>query len=115
MNKTLLIGIVIGLLAGWLIEWAIDWIYWRKKCKQAQTGKSKGKDNLKKIKGIGPDIEARLNQAGIYTFADLSALKQADVEKIIGKVRNVADEEKLIKEAKRRADKKARKKVKKDK
>lgn len=30
------------------------------------------KDNLKKIEGIGPKIEALLNQSGIYTFQQLS-------------------------------------------
>jgi large subunit ribosomal protein L27 len=37
------------------------------------------KDNLKIVEGIGPKIETLLNDAGIYTFAELS---QADPEKI---------------------------------
>lgn len=36
-------------------------------------------DDLKKVEGIGPKIESLLNDAGIFTFAELAV---ADVEKI---------------------------------
>lgn len=38
-----------------------------------------GQDDLKKIEGIGPKIASLLNEAGIYTFAELAA---ADPDKI---------------------------------
>lgn len=38
-----------------------------------------GKDDLKKIEGIGPKIESLLNEAGIFTFAMLAG---SDVEKL---------------------------------
>lgn len=34
-----------------------------------------GKDDLKKIEGIGPKIEELLNKAGIHTFADVAGAK----------------------------------------
>jgi len=115
MNREMIIGILIGLIAGWLIEWVIDWLYWRKRCADNAKFLADGKDNLQKIKGIGPEIEKRLNKAGIYTFAQLSELKQSDVENLVGSTQNLADEQALIDEAKKRAKKKAKKKDKKGK
>jgi large subunit ribosomal protein L27 len=45
---------------------------------KAKSGDS-GKDDLKKIEGIGPKIESLLNEAGIFTFASLAG---SDVEKL---------------------------------
>ena len=36
-------------------------------------------DDLKKIKGIGPGLEAQLNDLGIYRFRQLSKFKDADL------------------------------------
>ena len=94
--------LVLGLLIGWLAEWVIDWFYWRnrirpvaeenanlkekiksleaRKNKRSQQSKTKpirdraGKDNLQAIKGIGPVIAKRLNDAGVYTFEELAQL-----------------------------------------
>ena len=41
------------------------------------------KDDLKKIEGIGPKIESLLNQAGIFTFQDLSNSKNSTLKKIL--------------------------------
>lgn len=41
-------------------------------------------DDLKVIVGVGPEIEKRLNQAGVCTFAQLAALTPADLARILG-------------------------------
>jgi large subunit ribosomal protein L21 len=65
------------------------------------------KDDLKVIKGIGPAIERKLNNAGIHTFAALSQLSAADLENILGnQVKRLQDENDLLKQAKRLAKKK---------
>ncbi|WKN30159.1 hypothetical protein PZB74_14430 [Porifericola rhodea] len=40
------------------------------------------KDDLKKIKGVGPYIEKKLNALGIYTFAQVSNFNQEDEVKV---------------------------------
>ena len=40
-------------------------------------------DNLRKIEGIGPKIQATLQAAGIETFARLAAYKPADLKQIL--------------------------------
>lgn len=47
------------------------------------TKKSTGKDNLKKIEGIGPKIEKLLQEAGILTFADLSKAPQSTLKDVL--------------------------------
>src|SRR6266511_883687 len=42
------------------------------------------KDNLKVIKGIGPAIEKKLNNAGVHTFEALARLRVAELENILG-------------------------------
>ena len=64
------------------------------------------KDDLKKIRGIGPAIEKRLNQAGIQTFAALAQLNKKDLEAILGsQVNRLQDENDLIAQAKKLARK----------
>jgi large subunit ribosomal protein L21 len=66
-----------------------------------------GKDDLKAIKGIGPAIEKKLNNAGIQTFAALAALSKRDLETILGsQVNRLQDENDLIAQAKKLARKK---------
>lgn len=64
-------------------------------------GASEGdRDDLKIIKGIGPAIERKLNNAGIYTFAALSQLSPKQLEDILGsQVRRLQDENDLISQA----------------
>lgn len=104
--------LVLGLLIGWLAEWVIDWLYWRNKIrpvaeenanlkeqikilaarknKRSQLSKTKpsrdraGKDNLQAIKGIGPVIAKRLNDAGVYTFEELAQITPDELEEILG-------------------------------
>lgn len=39
-------------------------------------------DNLKKLTGVGPALEKKLNSAGITTFAQIAALTDADIAKL---------------------------------
>lgn len=39
-------------------------------------------DNLKKLTGVGPALEKKLNGAGITTFAQIAALTEADIAKL---------------------------------
>ena len=49
----------------------------KKKAKASKTA-AMAKSDLKQIKGVGPALEKRLNAAGVYSFADIAALKAAD-------------------------------------
>jgi predicted flap endonuclease-1-like 5' DNA nuclease len=57
-------------------------------------------DDLKVIKGIGPEIERRLNQAGIMSFAQLAELTPTDLERILGEsIKRLANEQDLLDQA----------------
>jgi large subunit ribosomal protein L21 len=113
---------ILGLLIGWLIEWLIDYFYWRRRYPQkeiASTPQARATavavpepapepppaartapDDLKIIKGIGPVIERKLNEAGIYTFGQLGDLTVADLRRILGNViERLSDEESLLQQA----------------
>jgi large subunit ribosomal protein L21 len=64
------------------------------------------KDDLKAIKGIGPAIEKKLNNAGIQTFEALGRLTTEELENILGSTRALVQEGSLIKQAKKLAQKK---------
>jgi predicted flap endonuclease-1-like 5' DNA nuclease len=116
------VAFVLGLLVGWLVEWLIDYFYWRRRCAEREAallaeyrsnaGVPAGRaatvepdfqshrDDLKIIKGIGPVIEARLNQAGIYTFQQLGELTTDDLERILGDmIERLADEGSILEQA----------------
>ena len=58
------------------------------------------KDDLKVIRGIGPAIERKLNDAGIQTFAALSQMSPEQLEGILGNmVKRLQDENDLIEQA----------------
>jgi predicted flap endonuclease-1-like 5' DNA nuclease len=60
------------------------------------------KDDLKVIKGIGPAIEKKLNNAGIQTYAALAGLTRQELENILGsQVKRLQDENDLIAQAKK--------------
>lgn len=107
MSRELWVGIVIGLIAGWIIEWVIDWLYWRRKYQNLM--KECG-DDLILINGVGPVIEERLHKAGIFTFKQLAEAKTADLRRVIGKAQNLANEEDLIKQARKFVQEKAARK-----
>ena len=113
---------ILGLLVGWLIEWLIDYFYWRRRPVEkeivyvpqapSQTSVPAGgdieprpapqaaPDDLKIIKGIGPVIERKLNDAGITTFEQLGNLTPADLQRILGNaIERLADEDALLQQA----------------
>jgi predicted flap endonuclease-1-like 5' DNA nuclease len=45
------------------------------------------RDNLKRIRGIGPALERKLNALGCHTFADIVAWEPAEIERIAQVVR----------------------------
>jgi predicted flap endonuclease-1-like 5' DNA nuclease len=61
------------------------------------------KDDLKAIKGIGPAIEKKLNQAGVQTFQALSELTTGELENILGNASRLAQEGSLISQARKLA------------
>ncbi len=110
MNTTIWFAFVVGLLIGWLIEWLIDWFYWRRQCRQMEAALHvavEGSDtDLQRIKGIGPVIAQKLNEAGIFTFAQLGNLTVAELEAIVGEdIKRLADEEAILRQARELAAK----------
>jgi large subunit ribosomal protein L21 len=58
------------------------------------------RDDLQVITGIGPVIERKLNEAGIYSFEQLGRLDAEDLRRILGKtIQRLADEEALLRQA----------------
>jgi predicted flap endonuclease-1-like 5' DNA nuclease len=49
---------------------------------KAKTASAAGKDNLRRLIGIGPVNERRLNEHGITTFAQIAAWTAADIKRI---------------------------------
>ena len=114
---------LIGVLVGWLIEWIVDRAYWRKKAEANAAQQSSAEldaaqqeiaalkvelencgearvDPLEKIKGIGPVIKRKLNEEGIFSFAQLSALTAQQFEAVLGaEVGRLANEEAIIRQA----------------
>ncbi|NPA31431.1 MAG: hypothetical protein GXO37_05460 [Chloroflexi bacterium] len=98
---------VVGLLVGWLIEWVIDWLYWRRKCKDLEARLRLAEEaavvletDLQQIRGIGPVIAQKLNEAGIFTFAQLAQLTASQLAEIVGEeIHRLADEEEILRQA----------------
>ncbi|MDQ2691003.1 MAG: hypothetical protein M3Y68_03125 [Chloroflexota bacterium] len=103
---------VLGLLIGWLIEWLIDYFYWRRRSAEPAAPVTLRRDeatpraarvvpdDLKVIKGIGPVIERKLNQAGIETFEQLGSLTASQLRRILGNsIERLSDEESLLQQA----------------
>jgi len=65
-----------------------------------------GKDDLKVIRGIGPAIEKKLNEAGILTFTALARLTVEELETILGSTRRLVQEGDLIAQAEKLAGQK---------
>jgi predicted flap endonuclease-1-like 5' DNA nuclease len=105
---------ILGLLIGWLIEWVIDYFYWRRRYPEkeaagrmrpienmgSRSAVKAAPDDLKIIKGIGPVIERKLNDAGIFTYDQLGSLSTAGLRRILGNsIERLADEESLLQQA----------------
>lgn len=118
------VALVLGILIGWLIEWVIDWFYWRRPRAEPisqpvvsaitsaqKTVRSKrppaNPDDLTKIKGIGPVIAKRLNQAGIYTFEQLADLTLDEFEEALGNLlERFINERSILRQARELANQK---------
>jgi len=124
--------LVLGLLVGWLIEWVIDWFYWRRPKPEPTPDTSTAStptpdsvaitatpkeersmlppatpDDLTVIKGIGPVIARRLNQAGIYTYEELAGLTQDEFEEALGNLlERFINEKSILRQARELAAKK---------
>jgi predicted flap endonuclease-1-like 5' DNA nuclease len=75
--------------------------------KQAQlrSGLIKKVDDLEVIVGIGPVIARMLNNAGIFTFAELGSLTAQDLQAIVGvRIERLADEEQILSQARQLAE-----------
>ena len=60
------------------------------------------KDDLKLIKGIGPQLEKKLNSAGVKTFDQMSRLTTEELQAILGiSKRGLQNADNLISQAKR--------------
>ena len=68
------------------------------------------KDDLKKIKGVGSQMEKKLNDAGVNTFEQMSRLTTTDLQNILGiSKRVVQSADNLITQAKKFAQQKTKK------
>jgi predicted flap endonuclease-1-like 5' DNA nuclease len=105
------LGLFAGLIIGWVVEWVIDWRFWRREQpvdldeesrlrRELETARleinrlqsqlaspppteTTPTDDLQDIKGIGQVFAKRLNDAGIYTFVQLSQLSPERLHEII--------------------------------
>jgi predicted flap endonuclease-1-like 5' DNA nuclease len=63
------------------------------------------RDDLKMIKGVGPQIEKKLNAAGVYTFDQMSRLTTEQMQAILGGTRrNTQNTDNLINQARKFAE-----------
>lgn len=68
-------------------------------------GMMKKPDDLEVIVGIGPVIARTLNNAGVFTFADLAALGVDELREIVGdRIQRLANEEDIIVQARQLAE-----------
>jgi len=117
---------LVGIIAGWFLKES-NWEEWLEQLKsyfapqqasvqdipllEEEPSKSPQKiadeifdDPLEKIKGIGPVIKTKLNDNGIFSFAQLAALTPAELGEIVGAgIKRFTDEEAIIAEAKKYA------------
>ena len=60
------------------------------------------RDDLKLIKGVGPKIEKKLNDAGVYTFDQMSRLTASELQAILGISKGIVQNpENLLNQAKK--------------
>jgi len=79
--------------------------------KTRPTADRAGKDNFQAIRGVGPVIAKRLNEAGVYTFEELSQLNPDELQEIMGPLskRFFPKQESILTQAKEFAEQKAHK------
>jgi len=54
----------------------------KKAATAGKTATAKGPDNLRRLIGIGPVNERKLNELGVRTFADIAGWKAADIKRV---------------------------------
>lgn len=54
--------------------------------KEVASKPAEGKDDLKKLTGVGPALEKKLHGAGVISFAQVASWKDADIEEISEKL-----------------------------
>ncbi len=68
----------------------------------APAARARQKDDLKLIKGIGPQLEKKLNHAGVRTFEQMSRLTTAELQAILGiSKRGLQNADNLISQARK--------------
>ncbi len=104
------LGLVAGAIIGWVVEWIIDWRFWRSDLTvtsdeetrlrkeldvarleisnlqnrvQQQNSTTHKMDRLQDVNGIGQVYARKLNDAGLYTFADLADVSVERLTEII--------------------------------
>ena len=69
---------------------------------KAAAPRAKKNDDLKLIKGIGPQLEKKLNNAGVRTFDQMSRLTTAELQAILGiSKRGLQNADNLISQARK--------------
>ena len=51
-------------------------------CRASRPAAKPAKDDLKKIKGIGPYLEEKLNSLGIYSYLQIASLTESEAKEI---------------------------------
>ena len=72
------------------------------KAVKAAVAAPEASDDLSALRGVGPAMVKKLNDAGIYSFAQLAALKKAEAEALDAKIgaRGRVTREEWVKQAK---------------
>lgn len=78
---TTLFALLTGAAAGFLL-WALTQPEEHPSDTSDKSDADAEKDDLTRIKGIGPVIQRRLNEHGIRTFRQIAAWSDADIERI---------------------------------
>ncbi|MBN2043476.1 MAG: hypothetical protein JW757_00535 [Anaerolineales bacterium] len=97
----LLIFILLVLLVWWLLSRQTEE---KAPTEKAQTSEA---DDLTKIEGIGPKVQGLLNEAGIFTFAQLAGKTHEELDAILdaaGSIYKAMDETSWPRQAKLAAD-----------
>lgn len=78
---TTLFALLTGAAAGFLL-WALTQPEEHPTTAARESDSPSEKDDLTRLKGIGPVIQDRLNEHGIYSFRQIAAWSDADIERI---------------------------------
>lgn len=75
----------VGFLAAAFIVWLFAW--WAlPRAPAAGGGRARGRDDLKRISGIGPAIERKLNRMGVTRYEQIADWSDADIRRVDGEL-----------------------------